>query len=192
MDRQGVAVWDRFVRSFHWVLVLLVASAFLLPDWRIPHEAAGYAVLALVLARLVWGVVGSRHARFADFLASPATVLDYLRGLAAGRPRRYLGHNPAGGVMVLALLALLLIVAGSGWLSETDRFFGVEWVSGLHAVAANLLLALIVVHVLGVLVASLLHRENLISAMITGRKSVAEDAIAGEADAGEAEMHSAP
>lgn len=168
--RGDIAVWDWFVRAFHWGTVALVATAFLSPDDKALHEPVGYAVLALVLARLAWGVVGSRHARFTDFMARPATVLAYLRELRSGKVRRYLGHNPAGGAMVLALLATLATVTVSGWMSETDRFFGVEWVSQLHRLSTDMLLGLIGCHLAGVLVASLLHRENLIAAMITGRK----------------------
>ena len=169
-DRDDIVVWDWFVRAFHWGTVALVATAFLSPDHKWLHEPAGYAVLVLVLARLVWGVVGSRHARFTDFATGPVAVLAYLRQLAGGNVRRYLGHNPAGGAMVLALIGTLLTVTLSGWLSETDRFFGVEWVSRLHSLSTDVLLGLIGCHLLGVLAASILHRENLIVAMITGRK----------------------
>jgi len=169
-NRGDIAVWDWFVRVFHWAAVALVAMAFLSPDDKALHEPVGYAVMGLVLARLVWGVIGSRHARFTDFVARPVTVLAYLRELWSGRVRRYLGHNPAGGAMVLALLATLATVTVSGWMSETDRFFGVEWVSQLHRLSTDVLVGLIGCHLLGVLVASVLHRENLIVAMITGRK----------------------
>ena len=163
-------VWDPFIRIFHWCTVGLVAVAFFSDADRPLHDTAGYIVLALVLARLVWGIVGSPHARFVDFVASPWRILGYLRDLAAGRPRRYVGHNPAGGAMIIAMLGLLLITAGSGWLSETDAFFGISWVSHLHNRSAHLLLVLAVLHVAGVAVSSLLHRENLLVAMITGRK----------------------
>lgn len=169
-NRGDIAVWDWFVRVFHWAAVALVATAFLSPDNKALHEPIGYAVMGLVLARLVWGVIGSRHARFTDFVSRPTTVLAYLRELWSGRVRRYLGHNPAGGAMVLALLATLMTVTVSGWMSETDRFFGVAWVSRLHRLSTDVLLGLIGCHLLGVLVSSALHRENLIVAMITGRK----------------------
>lgn len=169
-------VWDPFVRMFHWGVAALVAAAFLSPDDKRLHEPIGYAVLALVGARLLWGVIGSRHARFTDFVTGPRAIAAYLRELAAGRPRPYRGHNPAGGAMVLALLAMLLVVGGTGWLSETDAFFGVDWVSELHGAASTVLLVLIGLHVLGVLVSSLAHRENLVRAMITGHKSAAAEA----------------
>jgi cytochrome b len=162
-------VWDRFVRLFHWATAALVAVAFIVDD-RAVHEAAGLTVLPLVGLRILWGFGGPAHARFSDFVAHPTAVIAYLRALRGGHPPRYLGHNPAGGAMVLALLALLLLTASTGWLSETDRFFGVEWISGLHGAVANLLLAAIALHVTGVLASSLLHRENLVRAMLTGRK----------------------
>ncbi len=168
-------VWDRFVRVFHWTLVVLVGAAFLSPDVKSLHESLGYAVLALVAARLVWGVIGPRHARFTDFVTRPAITLAYIRALPTGKVRRYVGHNPAGGAMVLALLSTLVIITISGFLSETDRFFGVEWVSSLHGASASLLLGLITCHLLGVLAASLLHRENLVLAMLTGTKPVRPD-----------------
>jgi cytochrome b len=163
-------VWDPFVRIFHWCTVGLVAVAFVSDASRPVHDTAGYLVLTLVLVRLTWGLVGSQHARFSDFLVSPGRILGYLRDLATGRARRFLGHNPAGGAMIVALLALLLITAVSGWLSETDAYFGVSWVSHLHHRAAHILLVLAGLHIVGVAVSSLLHRENLLVAMITGRK----------------------
>jgi cytochrome b len=163
-------VWDPFVRIFHWCTVGLVAVAFFSDADRAVHDTAGYVVFALVVARIAWGLIGPAHARFSDFLAPPGHVLRYLRDIPAGRARRYLGHNPAGGVMIVALIVLLLVTVVSGWLSETDAFFGIAWVSHLHHRAAHLLLVLIGLHVLGVVVSSVLHRENLVQAMITGRK----------------------
>ena len=170
-DEPTVPVWDRFVRLFHWSMVSLVAIAFLTTDdARWLHELAGYAVLALIAARLIWGVVGTHHALFISFIAGPRAVLRYLRLLRDGRAPRYLGHNPAGGAMIAALLVLLVIVSGSGWLSETDAYFGVPWVDHLHHYSAHLLLALVGLHLAGVIVSSWLHRENLVLPMLTGRK----------------------
>jgi cytochrome b len=165
-----VVVWDPLVRLFHWGLVAAVTVAFLADDSARLHEGAGYVVLGLLAFRALWGFVGPEHARFADFVPGPRALGAYLRDLARLRPRRYLGHNPAGGLMIVALLLALLVTAGSGWLMTTDRFWGVGWVEELHEGAADVTLALIVVHVAGVVVASLLHRENLVRAMITGRK----------------------
>ena len=173
-DEPTVPVWDRFVRLFHWTLAGLVLLAFLTTDdARWLHELTGYAVLALIAARIVWGIIGTRHALFISFVAGPRAVLRYLMLLRDGRAPRYLGHNPAGGAMIVALLALLMIVAGSGWMSETDTWFGVPWVDHLHHIAAHLLLGLIGLHVAGVVASSWMHRENLVLAMITGRKPAA-------------------
>ena len=159
------------MRSFHWSTASLVLVAFLTTDdARWLHQAAGYAVLALLALRLVWGVIGTRHALFISFLVGPHAVLRYLRLLYDGRAPRYVGHNPAGGAMIALLLVLLAVVSGSGWLSETDAYFGVPWVDHLHHVSAHLLLVLIGVHLAGVLLSSWLHQENLVLAMITGRK----------------------
>jgi cytochrome b len=171
VDEPTVPVWDRFVRLFHWCTAGLVLLAFLTTDdARWLHEFAGYAVLVLIVARGVWGIVGTRHALFISFIAGPRAVLRYLTLLQAGRAPRHLGHNPAGGAMIVALLGLLIIVSISGWLSQTDAYFGVPWVDHLHHISAYLLLGLIGLHVVGVIISSWLHRENLVLAMITGRK----------------------
>lgn len=167
-----VRIWDSFVRLFHWGTVALFATAFLSSDEKSLHEPIGYALLALVGLRIVWGFIGTYHARFASFVVSPGAVMRYLRLLREGRAPRHLGHNPAGGAMILLLLGMLVLVAGSGWMSETDRWFGVPWVDHLHHISAKILLLLIGAHVAGVVVSSRLHRENLVRAMITGRKPV--------------------
>jgi cytochrome b len=168
-----VRVWDMFVRLFHWGAVALFAAAFLSPDEKWLHEPLGYLLLVLVMARIIWGFIGTAHARFTGFVASPAAVLRYLRLLREGRAPRHLGHNPAGGAMIVLLLAMLVLVAGSGWMTETDRWFGVPWVDHLHHISAKVLLLLVGVHVAGVVVSSALHGENLVRAMITGRKPAA-------------------
>lgn len=170
-----VRVWDPVVRLFHWTLVAAFATAFLAEEGGRLHDAAGYVVLGLIGLRLIWGIVGPVHARFANFVPAPAQLVGYLRSVVQGRPERYLGHNPAGGAMIVLLLAAVLCAAGSGWLMITDRFWGVPWVEEVHETSAWLALALIGVHVLGVLVSSLLHRENLVRAMITGTKPVTVD-----------------
>jgi cytochrome b len=176
--RAEIRVWDPFVRLFHWGTVALVTVCFLSADAKWLHEPVGYAVLALAVLRVLWGIVGTRHARFSDFIVSPRAVAEYLRGLWRGSPRRYVGHNPAGGVMVVLLLTLLLVAGVSGWMTETDRWFGVPWVDHLHHRSAHLLLLLVGVHLAGVLVSSWLHRENLLRAMLTGRKPASEAAPA--------------
>ncbi len=171
-EERTIPVWDRFVRVFHWTTVTLFAIVFLTAHIQWIHQPLAYVILVLALARIVWGFIGSRHARFRDFVRHPRTVRAYLGDLRHGRARRYLGHNPAGGAMVVAILVMLLVVIGSGWLSETNRFYGVPWVDHLHHISAHLLLLMIFVHVAGVIVSSVLHRENLVRAMITGRKPV--------------------
>ncbi|SOD95446.1 cytochrome b/b6 domain-containing protein [Caenispirillum bisanense] len=163
-------VWDPLVRLFHWSLVATMATAYLADDQAAIHNAAGYVALALIGFRLLWGFVGGRHARFSDFVRGPGAVLAYVRSLASGHPERHIGHNPAGGAMILLLLAAVFVTAGSGALMVTDRFWGVGWIETLHEGAADAVLGLVVVHLLGVVVSSLLHRENLVRAMITGRK----------------------
>jgi len=168
---ESVRVWDPFVRIFHWSLVGLFAFAFLTGDeWDSAHEAAGYAVAALVAARIVWGFVGSHHARFSDFVRSPGTVIGYLLDTLSGSARRYIGHNPAGGAMIIALILAIGTICTTGWMMTTDTFWGIGWVEDLHEAAAYTTLALVALHVLGVVVASLEHRENLVRSMVTGRK----------------------
>lgn len=166
-----VRVWDPFVRVFHWSLVTLFVVAFLTGDEveRV-HEIAGYGIAALIALRLIWGLVGSRHARFADFVRGPRTVIAYVRGLMNGDAPRYLGHNPAGGAMIVALLVMLAGTCVTGIMMTTDAFWGSEWVEEVHEALANSMLALVILHVLGVLVSGLLHGENLVKAMVTGRK----------------------
>lgn len=169
-----VRVWDPLLRVFHWTLAACVAIALVLEAGTDLHEAVGYVVLGLLAFRLLWGFVGPRRARFADFVRGPGAIAAYLRDLAGGRPQRHLGHNPAGGAMVVVLLATLAVVAGSGAIMDTDRFWGVAWIEELHETAASLLYALVPLHVLGVVVSSLLHQENLVRAMIHGYKPALE------------------
>lgn len=170
-----VRVWDVVVRLFHWSLVLSFVVAWLTRHGSEDiHHLAGYAAAALVLLRVVWGVVGSHYARFAQFTRPPRTVLRYLADIATGREARYIGHNPAGGAMILVLLAAMLGTAATGWMMTTDQFWGVDWVSELHERLADGLLVLVLLHIGGVLLASLRHGENLVRAMLTGRKRAAE------------------
>lgn len=166
-----VKVWDALVRVGHWSLVLSVFIAWLTRHgggrW---HEWIGYAALVIVAVRLVWGWTGSPHARFGDFVRSPAVTWQYARQMFTGREPRFLGHNPLGGWMIVALLLTVTLVGVSGWLYTTDRFWGVEWVETLHSTSTDLLLVLAAVHVAGALYASLRHRENLVAAMLHGYK----------------------
>jgi len=169
-----VRVWDPLVRMFHWSLVGLFAFAFLTGDeWQTPHETAGYIIAGLVALRVIWGFIGSRHARFKSFVYRPSTVAGFVSDTLRMKARRYLGHNPAGGLMVIALLLAISAIVLSGFLMTTDAFWGVKWVGEVHEIAAFSTLALIALHVGGVIVASLEHGENLVRAMVTGRKRAA-------------------
>ncbi|MES2400763.1 MAG: cytochrome b/b6 domain-containing protein [Pseudomonadota bacterium] len=169
----AVKVWDGLVRMLHWLLVLSVALAWISSlgfGLLKAHEPAGYVALAVVTVRVAWGFIGSRHARFSQFVRRPRAVRDYAVQLSTGTEPRYIGHNPLGGWMVLLLLALVASLGLTGWLYTTDYFWGTAWLDQLHAALAWVLLVLIAGHLGGVIVTSLRHRENLASAMFSGRK----------------------
>ena len=171
-------VWDPVVRIFHWSLVLSFGIAWFTARFSDDfHQWAGYLAAALILMRLLWGVVGTPYARFSQFVRDQRTVIRYLLAMLSGRETRYVGHNPAGGAMVLVLIAAVAAASLTGWMMTTDRYFGVDWVETTHRLSVHGLLALVFIHIGGVIVASLRHRENLIRAMITGqkRKATAED-----------------
>jgi cytochrome b len=173
-------VWDPLVRVFHWSLVASFGVAWFTSHASEDiHDGAGYLAAALVLVRLAWGALGTPYARFSQFVRGPATVARYLRAMLGGREARHIGHNPAGGVMVLVLMAAMVATALTGWMMTTDAYFGVAWVQRLHGLIAHGLLLLVFVHVGGVVLACLRHRENLVAAMITGRKrkAAAEDVV---------------
>jgi cytochrome b len=207
-----VNVWDPYVRAFHWLLVLGFAVSYFTGDEVLGlHVWSGYLIGALIVTRVVWGFVGPRHARFADFVSGPAAVLRYLRDLFLFRAKRHLGHSPAGGAMVVLLLLTLSTTVASGLVlyaleenagplaglfaapaapaavepatggeteadddenGERDEREGgsAHFVKELHELFANLTLALVILHVGAVGFASFAHRENLVRAMVTGRK----------------------
>lgn len=177
-----VRVWDILVRLFHWSLVVAFAIAWLTEDdFETLHQWAGYCVAGLLTFRILWGLIGTRYARFTQFIYSPARIKRYLRSLLSGHPEHYMGHNPAGGAMVIALILCLGLTAFSGMaLLATEGHgplastFFAGWSEDLleevHEFFANGTLLLVMLHVAGVLVSSLLHGENLVRAMITGRK----------------------
>ncbi|MBK6983016.1 MAG: cytochrome b/b6 domain-containing protein [Betaproteobacteria bacterium] len=171
VEPRTVKVWDIAIRAFHWSIALCFAGAWLTAEserYRDIHVLLGYTVLGLVAFRLLWGVVGTRHARFANFVRGPAAVAHYLRTLLSGRPERHLGHNPAGAVAIVAMLSLAALAGLSGWALYED--LGGEWLEETHEFLAGAMLAAVGVHLAGVAVASWLHRENLVRAMLTGRK----------------------
>ncbi len=166
-----VLVWDLPVRLFHWLMVLSFAGAWLTAEterWRLLHVTLGYTLGGLVAFRLLWGLVGSRHARFASFVRGPRAVARYLGALLRGRPEHHVGHNPAGALAIVAMLSLSLLLVGSGWALYND--LGGELFEELHEAIAEAMLAVIAVHVAGVALASRLHHENLVGAMVSGRK----------------------
>lgn len=179
-----VKVWDPMVRIFHWTLVVAFLTAFLTEDEFLNlHVYAGYTVMGLLLFRLLWGFVGTRHARFSDFVRPPSVALTYLKELISFQAKDYLGHNPAGGLMIIALMISLLVtsisglaiygVEGFGPLAEWFYHYGVwndKWMEEIHEFFANFTLLLIVLHLAGVFLGSLLHGENLVRAMFTGVK----------------------
>lgn len=208
-------VWDPLIRIGHWTLVIAFFTAYLSGDdlFNI-HKWAGYVVAAYVLVRIVWGIIGSRHARFTDFVRGPGAVFGYLRGLMTGKVKDYAGHNPAGGAMVVALLFSLLVTTSSGMAlyavednagplagivteetfaplatafgegeEEHERGGGheesgaEELLEGVHKAFVYITLALIGLHLAGVVASSLVHKENLARAMVTGRKKAPDDEI---------------
>ncbi|MCX7256784.1 MAG: cytochrome b/b6 domain-containing protein [Polaromonas sp.] len=164
-------VWDRFVRLFHWTLVSCVLLNYLvLDDGKTLHQWVGYLALALVLARIVWGFIGSRYARFSDFFPTPARLLRHLRQLKAGQPEMHWGHNPLGALMILALISLVLGLGVTGWMQTLDAYWGEEWLQELHELLGNVLIGLATLHALAALVMGRLERTRLIRAMFTGTK----------------------
>jgi cytochrome b len=165
-----VKVWDPLIRVLHWSLVFVFLVDFVIEGGDPLHDWLGYAALGLVGVRVAWGFVGSPHARFSDWVRGPGAVLRYLHERLSGRSRRQLGHNPAAGAMMLALLVGVALVGITGWLQTTDRFFGEQWLEGLHEVLAYLVLAMVGLHVVAAITESIHYRENLIASMVHGRK----------------------
>ncbi|WP_101103384.1 cytochrome b/b6 domain-containing protein [Macromonas bipunctata] len=167
----AVKVWDPFVRIFHWSLVTcIVLNQFVLEAGETAHEWTGYTASALVLLRLVWGFVGGRHARFADFFPTPQRLGRHLQALRRGEQPHYDGHNPLGALMMLALMVLVLSLGLTGWLQTTDAYWGEEWLMELHEWLANGLLLAAGLHAAAAIVMGRLERTRLIRAMITGHK----------------------
>jgi len=171
--KKSVLVWDAPVRVFHWLMALSFAGAYITAEserWRLVHVTLGYTVAGLVVFRLLWGLVGTRHARFASFVRGPKAALRYLGALLRGRPEHHAGHNPAGALAIVALLLLAVAVTATGWAQYNQ--LGGEWLEELHEGVANAMLALVGIHIVAVMVSGWLHRENLVGAMLTGRRRV--------------------
>ena len=186
---ETIKVWDPLVRVFHWVLVAAFFIAYVTEDDLMTlHAYAGYVIMGLLAVRIIWGVIGTRYARFTNFVCSPATMLSYVKDLVRLKAKRYLGHNPAGGWMILLMMISLVLTTLTGLV-----VYGVEEHAGplvnyvnvlprwlakgfeeIHEFFANFTLLLIFIHVGGVIIESLLHHENLVRAMWTGKKEIKE------------------
>ena len=183
---ESVSVWDVGVRGFHWSLLLVFTGAYLSAEFNEIefHEIFGYGLIFLIIFRIIWGFVGSPYARFRSFIFSPRLTLDYIQSLHSGSPAHYLGHNPLGALMVFTLLACLNGLAFTGLITLAGiEFEGpllslvvnfkdelIYLIQDLHEILATVMLVLISLHVAGVVLASMQHKENLIISMFTGKK----------------------
>ena len=183
-----IKVWDPLIRSFHWLLLLSFVAAYVAIKTGMQelHMICGYLLCALLIIRMVWGLVGSTYARFASFVYHPLTVMDYLQSIFRGNPQRHLGHNPAGGMMVMVLLMLLLTVALSGLvilaaIEYEGPLLGLTaglsdaWAyrfENFHRLAVDIVWVMVAMHIIGVVLASVQHRENLVLSMFNGYKKM--------------------
>lgn len=169
---QRILVWDVPTRVFHWLLVLSFVGAYLTAEserYRDIHVVLGYTLLGLVAFRLLWGFFGTRYAQFSSFMFKPGEIVAYSLSLLKGKPAHYVGHNPLGSLSIWLLLGLGILSGVSGVLIFED--IGGEFLEELHELASNSMLAIVLVHIAGVVVSSLMHRENLARSMVTGFKS---------------------
>ena len=169
--KQAIMVWDMPVRVFHWLLVICFAGAWLSSESErlaMIHYAFGYTACLLVLIRLVWGVIGTRYARFNQFLKSPKAVLGHFMSMLRGHPHHDVGHNPAGGLVMFALMLLILLIGLTGYLSVKE-FLG-SFVSEAHEAISSLVLGLVIVHIIAAIGMSVIERQNLVRSMVTGKK----------------------
>ncbi|MFK5986734.1 MAG: cytochrome b/b6 domain-containing protein [Pseudomonadota bacterium] len=180
-----IKIWDPWVRLFHWSLVLAFLVAYFTEDNFLKlHSYAGYSIILLLLMRIVWGIIGTKHARFADFIYSPAHIIQFIKETLAFKAKRYIGHNPAGGAMILILIISLILCILTGlavygaeeqagpmaeWFVQNSGFWG-NIFEELHEFCANFIVFLILIHILGVIFESFVHQENLIKSMLTGKK----------------------
>jgi cytochrome b len=164
-------VWDLFVRVFHWSLVAcVVLNQFILEEGETAHQWVGYIASALVAARVLWGFVGSTHARFSDFFPTPRSMLGHVQSMLSRRPDQHVGHNPLGAAMMLTLMTLVLSLGLTGWLQTTDWFWGDETMQEIHETLAATLIWLAGLHAASALVMGRIERVRLVRAMITGVK----------------------
>jgi len=166
-----VKVWDPLVRIFHWSLVITFAVAWVTSEGMDTiHEWSGYIAAGLVIFRILWGIIGPRYARFTSFVKGPGKTIAYLKDMAQGKEKRYLGHNPAGAAMIIALLIGMLVTVWTGWLLLQPQYEHSIIVRGAHSLMTSILMGLVILHVGGVILSGLRHGENLARAMITGEK----------------------
>ena len=171
MESAAIPVWDRFVRLFHWGLVTCVlVNYFVIDDGEAVHQWIGYVASALVVMRIVWGFIGSKHARFADFFPTPARLRRHVAAVRAGQRGDHVGHNPLGALMMLALIALVVALAVTGFMQTLDAFWGEEWLQELHEVIGSTLIGLATLHAAAAIVMGRIERTNLVAAMVTGVK----------------------
>jgi len=166
-----ILVWDLPTRAFHWLLAVSFTGASLTAEserLRDVHVSFGYMMLGLIAFRILWGVLGTRYARFASFAFGPRRVFAYLGSILCGRPEHHVGHNPAAGWVIYVLLSLGAAAGISGGLTYNE--FGAEWLAETHDALANAMLGVVVIHLSGVIASSLIHRENLPRSMLDGRK----------------------
>lgn len=173
---QRILVWDVPTRVFHWLLVLSFTGAFLTAEserTRDIHVVLGYTLLGLIAFRLLWGFFGTRYAQFRSFLFRPGEIVAYVRSLFKGKSMHFVGHNPAGSVAIWLLLGLGISTGVTGVMLFQD--IGGDVVEELHELVSNAMLAVVLIHIAGVVVNSLMHRENLVRSMVTGFKSAEPD-----------------
>jgi len=179
-SEKGILVWDLPVRLIHWAQVAAIATAWITSGVTgVAHEYVGYGAGALVLMRLLWGGIGNCYARFGQFIKPVPATLAYLRLVTQSRAPRYIGHNPLGGWMMLALLTSVSLLVLTGWAMGTDLLWGYEWPVRVHVTIAWIMVVLIALHVLGAIYTGWQHRENLVKAMISGEKA---EALPGDID----------
>ena len=169
--RQLILVWDMPVRVFHWLLVICFAGAWLTSESErlaMIHYAFGYTACLLVLIRLIWGLIGTRYARFSQFLKSPRVVLTHFTDMLKGHRHHDVGHNPAGGLVMVALMLLILLIGFTGYLTMKE-FLG-DFVSEIHEAVASLALGLVILHIFAAIAMSVIEKQNLAKAMLTGKK----------------------
>ena len=178
-----VTVWDPVVRLFHWTIVTgVVLNLWVFDHGKYLHRITGYVVVAALAVRLVWGIVGTRHARFSDFFPTPRRVIAHLSALLRGEDPRRLGHSPLGALMMLSLMAILAGLGLTGWMMGLDAFWGLKWLEEVHELLANGIIGLAMLHIAAAVIESVRHRENLPWAMVTGRKRVLGSSDADTAD----------